>query len=116
MRAQYRRVMSDSESSIKDQLTGVQFDGSEINVDIQDFSEVAVHIERPDGSVVTGNTSGDVTVEDPLVGKVKYDFSQSDLDQQGRYRYEWEVTFVDGGVLTFPADEMAKIWVREELN
>lgn len=47
---------------------------------------------------------------------VQYQFQDGDLDQSGRYRYEWEVTFGDGGVLTFPGDGVATIWVREELG
>jgi hypothetical protein len=116
MRNQYRRVVSDTESSLEDQLTGVQFDDDEFNVSIEDFSDVKIHIERPDGTTVTDDTTGGVAVQESTEGKVKYDFSNSDLNQQGRYRYEWEVIFGGGGVLTFPGDEMAKIWVREELG
>jgi len=110
MSDEYRRVVGDTESSIEDQLTG---DGTVIS--IEDFNAVEIHIEKPDGTVLTDDTTGAVTVENSTEGKVRYDFQSGDLDQTGRYRYEWEVTFGDGGVLTFPGDSMAKIFVRDEL-
>jgi len=115
-RDQYRRTVADTESSIEDQLTGTQFDGDAINVSIENFTEVEIHIERPDGTTITDDTSGGVTVENSTEGKVRYDLSDGDLDQSGQYRYEWEVTFGDGGVLTFPGDEYARLYVRDELG
>jgi len=115
MSDQYRRVLSDTESSIEDQLTGVKFDGTETNVSIEDFTAVEIHLEQPDGTVITDDTTGNVVVENSTEGKVRYDFASGDLDQTGRYRYEWEVTFGDGGVLTFPGDGLAELWVRDEL-
>lgn len=111
MTTQYRRVVGDTEGDIKDQLLA---DGSA--EDISGFQSVELHLEKPDESVVTADDSGAVTVEDSPNGIVSYQFQSGDLDQQGRYRYEWEVTYGDGEVLTFPGEDMGKIWVREELG
>lgn len=110
MSDQYRRVVGDTDSPIEDTLIG---DGQAI--DISGFQSVELHIEKPDGTTITDDNTGNVTVEDSPAGEVKYEFQTGDLDQQGRYRYEWQVTFGDGGILTFPGDTMAKIWVREEI-
>jgi len=107
---QYRRAVGDTESSIEDQLTG---DGDVIS--IEDFNEVEIHIEKPDGTTITDDTTGNVVVENSTEGLVRYDFAASDLGQSGRYTYEWQVTFGDGGILTFPGDDLAKLWVRDEI-
>lgn len=106
----YRRVVGDTESAIEDTLT----DGSTA-VDISGFQSVEFHLTKPDDTSVSDDTNGAVTVEDSPNGQVKYDFQSGDLDQQGRYEYEWQVTFGDGGVLSFPSKAPATIWVREEL-
>lgn len=111
MSSQYRRVVGDTETDIRDQLLA---DGSP--VDISEFHAVAIHIETPTGDVIVADTNSGVTVNNSPEGMVRYSFSEGDLSDRGRYRYEWEVTFADGGVLTFPADGMAKIWVRDELS
>lgn len=110
MTEQYRRVVGDTESDIEDQLVADQ-----TNVALTDFQEVEIHIEKPDGTSLTDDTTGAVSVQDVANGVVQYQFQSGDLDQSGRYRYEWEVTFGDGGVLTFPGDDYATIWVRDEL-
>jgi hypothetical protein len=107
---EYRRVVGDTESNIEDQLLA---DAS--NVDLSNFQEVELHLEKPDGTTLTDDTTGAVSVQDVSNGVVQYQFQSGDLDQTGRYRYEWEVTFGDGGVLTFPGDELATIYVRDEL-
>jgi hypothetical protein len=105
----YYRVVGDTDTSIDDQLIA---DGSAVDIS---NSIVAIHIEQPDGTVITDDTNGNVTVVDAVNGNVKYEFSSGDLDQPGRYRYEWEVTFGGGDVLTIPSSELEIIQVREEL-
>lgn len=111
MSEQYRRVVGDTEADIEDQL--LADDSAE---DISGFQSVAFHLEKPDDTVVTATDTGAVTVEDSVNGIVSYQFQSGDLDQQGRYRYEWEVTYGDGEVMTFPGDGVGEIWVREELG
>jgi len=105
----YYRVVGDTDTSIDDQLIA---DGSAVDIS---NSTVEIHIEQPDGTVITDDTTGNVTIVDAVNGTVKYEFSSGDLDQSGRYRYEWEVTFGGGDVLTVPSSELEIIQVREEL-
>lgn len=110
MSEQYRRVVGDTESDIEDQLLA-----DSANVDLTNLLGVSIHIVKPDGTTITDDRNGAVSVQDVSNGVVQYEFQSGDLDQSGRYRYEWEVTFGDGGVLTFPGDDWATIWVRDEL-
>jgi hypothetical protein len=108
--SQYRRVVGDTESPIRDRLL---VDGDA--ADFTDFNEVRIHIETPSGSVIEDDTTRNVSVLDASDGRVRYDFATGDLSEQGRYRYEWEVEYGGGGILTFPADGWETIYVRDEL-
>jgi len=107
---QYRRVTGDTEGDIEDQLTA----DSE-PVSIEGYQSVVIHIETPSGSVITADDSGAVTVDDAPSGRVSYQFQAGGLDARGQYQYEWEVTFGDGGVATFPSDTPARLFVRDGL-
>lgn len=104
------RVENDTDSPIEDTLE----DGSGNAVDISGFNSLDIHIEKPDGTLVTDDTTGNVTADDAANGDVSYDFQSTDLDQSGRYEYEWEVTFSDGGIETFPSRGFEEIIVRQE--
>jgi len=106
----YHRVVGDTESPIKDTL---KTDGSA--ADISGFQQVQIAIEKPDETVITDPDAGNVNVIDAVNGAVEYAFAAGDLDQTGDYRYEWEITFGNGGVLTFPAESTPEIKVRDEL-
>ena len=78
------------------------------------------------GSVVdlTGATvrfhMGDV-IDAPAIivnatgGVVRYDWATGDTDVAGSYRAEFEVTFVDGRIETFPNDTSIGVIIREDL-
>jgi hypothetical protein len=107
----YERVVGDTESPIEDTL----IDDGGVS-DISGFQKVEFHLIKPDDTSVTATDSdAAVTVEDSVNGQVKYEFQSGDLDQDGRYRYEWEVTFGDGGILTYPSSGWEPIFVRDEL-
>lgn len=116
MTEQYRRVVGDTEADIEDQLLVTLSDGTTRVEDISGFQTVTFHLEKPDGSVSTATDSGAVTVLDSPNGIVEYQLQDGDLDQQGRYRYEWQVTYGDGEVLSFPSDGLGEVWVREDLG
>ena len=107
----YRRAQGDTESEIRDQLTA---DGD--NVAISGFNEVEIKIEQPDGSLISDDTAGNVSVVDASAGIVQYEFASGDLSQAGRYRYEWIVEFGDGGIQSFPSAKLAEIIVREDVD
>ena len=105
----YRRVVGDTGPPIRDTLVA---DDSPVDIS---GATARIHITKPDGNTVTSSDSEDVTIEDAVGGEVRYDFQSGDLDQEGRYLYEWEVTFNDNSVQTYPSDDERAIWVREEL-
>jgi hypothetical protein len=106
-----KRVANDTDSPIVDTLQ----DGSGNDIDISGFNKVEIHIQKPDGTSISDDDSGNVIVQDASNGEVKYDIQPGDLDQVGYYDYEWEVTFSDGGIETWPSDGTASISVRDEL-
>jgi uncharacterized protein YfaS (alpha-2-macroglobulin family) len=44
------------------------------------------------------------TIHDAPNGVVRYSWGTDDTDEAGRYRAEFEVTYADGSVETFPND------------
>jgi uncharacterized protein YfaS (alpha-2-macroglobulin family) len=44
------------------------------------------------------------TIHDASNGIVRYQWASGDTDEAGRYRAEFEVTYADGSVETFPND------------
>ena len=48
-------------------------------------------------------------------GQVRYDWAPADVDVAGWFRAEWEVTYGDGAVETFPNDRDLIILIREGL-
>jgi len=98
----YYRKTGDTESPIEDTLT----DETGATVSLAGAT-VAIHIwARSDGTtIVSDDTTGNVTITDAATGTVRYAFQTGDLASPGAYYYEWEVTFSDGGVETWPNHE-----------
>lgn len=57
------------------------------------------------GSVVSGSS-----------GTVKYDWSASDTNTAGEYECEFEITFGDGTVETFPSSGYDRVIIDEDLG
>jgi len=87
------------------------------SVDITGFQEVEFHFkkENVDEVKVNENTSGGVEVTDAAQGKVQYNWSEGDTDETGDHEAEWEVTFADGTVETFPNRRNIDISVEEQI-
>ena len=105
----YRRVVGDTGPPIEDTLM------SDETPDDITGADVSIHITKPDGETITADATGGVDIVDPDGGQVNYDFQSGDLDQQGRYLYEWEVTFANGETQSYPSESERAIWVRDEL-
>jgi len=90
----------DTSPAIKYQLQ--DDDGNPVN--ITDYNEVKVGMWPQDGDTlkVDADTSGNVSVTDAANGEVKYEWQSADTDTKGRFHAEWEVTYSDGTVETFP--------------
>jgi hypothetical protein len=48
-------------------------------------------------------------------GKVSYDWDPADVDTEGVYKAEWEVTYTDGTIQTFPTPGFNEIRFNAEL-
>lgn len=59
--------------------------------------------------------AGVCTVIDASQGIVEYAFAAEDTDAPGRYDAEWQVTFGDGSIDTFPKPGKDVVQVDEEL-
>ena len=58
----------------------------------------------------------DAEVVDADTGEVRYTWLEGDLDDAGYYRAEWEVTYSNDAVETFPADGYISVVIREDLD
>jgi len=84
-----------------------------------DSPSLAVSLKNPDGTVATLSgaevdiritkarggenvVNSDASIQNADEGSVSYDPSDTDFDEPGRYRVEFEVTYDDGSVETFP--------------
>lgn len=54
--------------------------------------------------------------EDTNVGKVRYEWAEGDTETPGLYFAEWEVTFQNDAVETFPNDGHLVVAVIEDLD
>lgn len=76
------------------------------------------------GSVVTliwSIRNGDVSRKDAAIvesteGTVLYDIQESDVERVGIVFVEWEITFIDGKVLTVPTEGYIKLTISEDLG
>jgi hypothetical protein len=56
------------------------------------------------------------TITAPLVGKVSYQPVAGDVSESGKYQQEWEVTFGDSRILTFPNGEYNVVVIEDDLG
>jgi len=64
----------------------------------------------------TANNDQNTDGSDGSKGKVSYDWTADDTDQAGTYLAEWEVTFADGTVRTFPTAGWDTVVVHSDLG
>jgi len=55
------------------------------------------------------------TIVDALTGNVRYDWVAADTEVAGTYKAEFEVTFSDGSIQTFPNQDYLQIVIGEEV-
>lgn len=86
------------------------FDGNTINLT---GATVRFHMKDLNGTVKIDQP---MTVPNPTLGMVRYDWVVGDTDTVGTYYVEFEVTYADNSVETFPNNGNKTISVVRELN
>lgn len=84
-------------------------------------NDVAVNLTTATVLFVLRHSSGTVTsrtasVVSAAAGTVSYTTVTNDLSAAGKYRQEWQATFGDGRVYTFPSDGWNTVNVIDDLN
>lgn len=74
---------------------------------------VMFHLKSLDGTI---KVDAEMTVTDADNGVVQYDWQSGDTDTAGSYYAEFEVTYSDASVETFPNNSNLPISIRTELN
>ena len=74
---------------------------------------VKLHMNSLDGVAKINQT---MTVTDAEGGVIQYDWQAGDTDTVGAYYAEFQVTYVDGSVETFPNDGNLTVSIVKELG
>lgn len=74
---------------------------------------VMFHMKSLDGAI---KIDTEMTITDERNGVVKYDWQSGDTDTVGTYYVEFEVTYADASVETFPNNGNKVVSVVKELN
>jgi 5-hydroxyisourate hydrolase-like protein (transthyretin family) len=93
-------------------VTATLTDANNVAVNISGAT-VKMHMEDVEGNLKVNAT---MTVTDGVNGVVQYDWVTGDTDTAGTYYVEFQVTYNDGGVETFPNSNKEVIIIRPELN
>lgn len=54
-------------------------------------------------------------IDDGAAGEVSYDWTAADTDTGGHFKAEWEVTFSDGTIRTFPTPGYTNVKILGDL-
>jgi len=85
-------------------------------LDVSDVTGIVFNMKnKAGGTVKISGENADLT-NDGTDGKVEYRWQAGDTDTIGTYDCEFEVTFTDGGVQTFPPDKYLTVEVVAELD
>jgi hypothetical protein len=75
-------------------------------------ADVVMHMKSVNGVL---KVSEEMTIVDADTGVVKYDWVTGDTDTVGTYYVEFQVTYADLTIETFPNDDKAVILIKPEL-
>lgn len=94
-------------------VTAILKDADGTAVDITGSS--VVFNMRLEGSDTAKVSRGAATIVSAAAGSVKYTFSGTDTDTIGSYDAEFEVTYGDGTVETFPSRGYFKVKIEDDI-
>ena len=75
-----------------------------------DISGAAVRFHMVKRGTTTAKVDAAATIVSEANGQVKYNWDAADTDTEGFYLGEWEVTYSDTTVETFPNDDHMEIY------
>lgn len=93
-------------------IESVLEDGSGNAIDLTGAS-VRFMMKHP--SKDTAKVDSSATITDATNGKVRYSWSSSDTDMEGRFHAEWEVEHSDGTVESFPNSDYLEIRILDDI-
>ena len=88
-------------------------DGSENVIDLT--GATAVFKMRPVGQE-TAKTDRAAIIHNEDNGQVRYEWQASDTDTIGSYEAEFQITFVDGKIETFPNSDFIRITITDDIS
>ena len=88
-------------------------DGNDVAVDLTAAS--AVFKMRPVGQT-TVKTSAAAIIHNADGGQVRYEWVAADTNTIGSYEAEFQVTFVDGKIETFPNSDFIRITITDDIS
>lgn len=68
------------------------------------------------GTTVTLNTECEVLDQTSYPGQVRYQFEEADVATSGVYLVEWQVSFTDGSIATFPNSQHEQLRIIDDLD
>lgn len=102
----------DTSPAIEATLEDSKGDAIDLSSSGKDASSVDFHmVDSADNTIVDSSA----TFVDKANGKVSYSWSSGDTDEAGLFEAEWEVTYNDGTIETFPNFENLVVNITDEL-
>jgi hypothetical protein len=82
--------------------TAVNISGATVRFKMRDASKASV-------------VNAVATVFDGSAGSVRYDWDAADTEDAGLFEAEWEVTYSDSTIETFPNDGFIPVYITEDI-
>jgi hypothetical protein len=80
-----------------------------------DLTAATVRFHMKKIGAATASTDAAATIVNANTGSVKYDWVAADTANAGSFQAEFEVTYTNGGIETFPNDQSIAIVITEDL-